>query len=103
MRADLKSIEDCKADSENCAAGARKFVAVTRSAAELGLRTRVEAINRDVNYAIRYVETISSTASPICGVRRWRRYLQASAIAKIMRSPNSPCSSQRACRRPISR
>ncbi|WPO38874.1 transglutaminase-like cysteine peptidase [Tardiphaga sp. 42S5] len=55
MRADLKSIEDCKADSENCAAGARKFVAVTRSAAELGLRTRVEAINRDVNYAIRYV------------------------------------------------
>jgi predicted transglutaminase-like cysteine proteinase len=55
MRADMKSVDDCKSGGEACAAGARKFVAVTRSAADMDVLSRVEAINRDVNYAIRYV------------------------------------------------
>lgn len=53
MRADLKSADECKPDSENCVSGARKFAAIAAATGER--RARVEAVNREVNQAVRYV------------------------------------------------
>jgi predicted transglutaminase-like cysteine proteinase len=55
MRADMKSVDECKSDDQQCASGARRFVAAARAASGGDVRTRVEVINRNVNQAIRYV------------------------------------------------
>jgi len=55
MHDELKDVADCKANDEACRAGARRFLAVVRSAADMDLRARAEQINRDVNSAVRYV------------------------------------------------
>jgi predicted transglutaminase-like cysteine proteinase len=58
MRAEAKSVEDCKSDEDRCSAVERKFIALTRSARTADLRTRIETINRNVNQAVRYVSDI---------------------------------------------
>jgi len=55
MRAEMKSIDDCRSGENVCAAGARKFISFTATAAATDPRTRVETVNRDVNQAVRYV------------------------------------------------
>jgi predicted transglutaminase-like cysteine proteinase len=55
MRAEAKSIENCKEDDDRCSAAERKFVAFARAAGNGDLRSRVEAVNRNVNQAVRYV------------------------------------------------
>jgi predicted transglutaminase-like cysteine proteinase len=56
MSAESNQIEACRSDDQSCGRASRKFVAMT-AAARNGddVRSRVEAVNRAVNQAIRYV------------------------------------------------
>ena len=58
MRAEAKSVADCKSDEDRCSSLERRFIALARSAPSADVRTRVEIINRNVNQAIRYVSDI---------------------------------------------
>jgi predicted transglutaminase-like cysteine proteinase len=55
MRAETRSIDDCKSGSDDCVSGARKFVSIARAAGASERRAQVEAVNREVNQAVRYV------------------------------------------------
>ena len=54
MRVELKAIANCDADGEHCPAGSRKFLSLVNGAVDLNGRSRVEAINRALNGAVRY-------------------------------------------------
>jgi predicted transglutaminase-like cysteine proteinase len=55
MSAEASQIEACRSDEQSCGRAARKFVAITATARNGDVRSRVEAVNRAVNQAIRYV------------------------------------------------
>jgi predicted transglutaminase-like cysteine proteinase len=58
MRAEAKSVADCRSDEDRCSGAERRYIAWTRSAANADIRTRIDIINRNVNQAIRYVSDI---------------------------------------------
>jgi predicted transglutaminase-like cysteine proteinase len=55
MRAEANAIEACRSDEQSCGRAARKFIAMTASASNGEIRSRVENVNRAVNMAVRYV------------------------------------------------
>jgi predicted transglutaminase-like cysteine proteinase len=55
MSAEASQIEACRSDDQHCGRAARKFVAMTAAASNGDVRSQVEAVNRAVNQAIRYV------------------------------------------------
>jgi predicted transglutaminase-like cysteine proteinase len=55
MRTEAGEIEACRSDGQRCGRAARKFVAMTASASNGEIRSRVENVNRAVNMAVRYV------------------------------------------------
>jgi predicted transglutaminase-like cysteine proteinase len=55
MRAEASAIQACRSDDAQCDRASRKFIAITASASNGDVRSRVETVNRTVNQAIRYV------------------------------------------------
>jgi predicted transglutaminase-like cysteine proteinase len=55
MSAEASEIAACRSDDAQCGRAARKFIAMMASASNGDVRSRVEAVNRNVNQAIRYV------------------------------------------------
>jgi predicted transglutaminase-like cysteine proteinase len=58
MRAEAKSVGDCRSDEDRCSNAERRFIALARSARTADMRSRIETINRSVNQLIRYVSDI---------------------------------------------
>jgi predicted transglutaminase-like cysteine proteinase len=55
MSAEASEIEACRSDDQRCGRASREFVAMMASAGSGDVKSRVEAVNRAVNQAIRYV------------------------------------------------
>ena len=55
MSAESNQIDACRSDDQSCGRASRKFIAMTAAAGNGDVRSRVEAVNRAVNQAIRYV------------------------------------------------
>jgi predicted transglutaminase-like cysteine proteinase len=60
IRAEARSVENCKADDDDdrCSVAERRFVTFARMARTADIRTRIEIINRNVNQSVRYVSDI---------------------------------------------
>jgi predicted transglutaminase-like cysteine proteinase len=98
LQAEAKDIARCKADRNNCSPPARQFLALVEDAQARTGRARIEAVNRAVNAALRYISDLAQHGvadrwtAPLVTLAAGRGDCEDYAIAKyaILRAAGVP-------------